>query len=102
MAAMVYKWLVVSCLWFAVGSPTAEVATVKPAKHPFYIAVTEINLNTADKTLEISCKMFAEDLEQIIEKNNKVQLDISSDNDKKNFDTYIPAYVKKHLSISID
>lgn len=70
--------------------------------HPFYIAVTEINLNTSDKTLEVSCKMFADDLEQIIEKNNHAQLDISSDKDKANFDKYIPSYVKSHLGLAID
>lgn len=72
------------------------------SKHPFYISVTEINLNTSDKTLEVSCKMFADDLEQIIEKNHHAQLDISADKDKSKFDSYIPPYVKSHLSILVD
>jgi hypothetical protein len=71
-------------------------------RHPFYIAVTEINQNTKDKTLEVSCKMFADDLELVIEKNNRTQLDISSDKDKIKFDSYISDYIKRHLNLWVD
>jgi hypothetical protein len=99
MAAIFYKWLFVYS-WF-VGAFSNEAAH-KVSPHPFYIAVTEINLNTADKTLEVSCKMFADDLEQTIEKNNHTSLDISAEKDKGSFDKFIPAYVKSHLAIAVD
>lgn len=102
MAAIFYKWLTVFSLIMAGRPQAASSLPEAAAKHPFYIAVTEINLNTSDKTLEVSCKMFADDLEQIIEKNNHAVLDISADKDKPAFDKYIPAYVKNHLRISID
>jgi hypothetical protein len=98
MAAVFYKWLLI-CSWWMVTYSDQHLSV---SKHPFYISVTEINLNTADKTLEVSCKMFADDLEQTIEKIDHTQLDISSDKDKSKFDNYIPTYVKNHLSISID
>jgi hypothetical protein len=98
MAAVFYKWLVFCSWWLVAGGQQHH----SVSKHPFYISVTEINLNTSDKTLEVSCKMFADDLEQVIEKNNHTQLDISSGKDKARFDSYIPAYVKNHLSISVD
>jgi len=98
MAAILYGWLMFYSAVF-MGLPKAEPAL---AKHPFYIAVTEINLNTSDKTLEVSCKMFADDLEQIIEKRNHAELDISSGKDKAKFDSYIPAYIKSHLGLAID
>lgn len=99
MTAMAYKLLLFFGLSFFVFSKNE-----KEAKnfHPLYIAVTEINLNPSDKTLEVSCKMFSDDLEQILEKNNHAQLDIASEKDKASFDKYIPAYVKNHLSISVD
>jgi hypothetical protein len=101
MAAIFYKWLMV-CAWSLFAGTPARQTSDHVAKHPFYIAVTEINLNPSDKTLEVSCKMFADDLEQIIEKNNHAQLDISSGKDKASFDRFIPAYVKNHLHISVD
>jgi hypothetical protein len=89
MASLLYKWLLLSFISFS--SP-----------HPFYISVTEINHNEKDKTLEISCKLFAEDLEKTIEKNNNKELDITADKDKAAFDQYIPAYINQHLSIRTD
>lgn len=100
MAAIWYKWFLVPGFWFLINSPKVETASA--TKHPFYISVTEINLNSRDKTLEVSCKMFADDLEQTINKNNKAELDISSQKDKAKFDVYIPAYIKSHLNVSVD
>ncbi len=86
-----------------------SVVVVKPSdngigknRHPFYIAVTEVNHNTKDKTLEISCKVFADDLEKILEKMNKTELDITAEKDKTRFDKYIPDYFNHHLSFSVD
>ena len=99
MAAIFYKWLL-ACSWIIGGLSNESSQQVSP--HPFYIAVTEINLNTSDKTLEVSCKMFADDLEQTIERNNHTSLDISAEKDKASFDKFIPAYVKAHLAIAVD
>ncbi|MGZ3846025.1 MAG: DUF6702 family protein [Flavisolibacter sp.] len=98
MASILYGWLMLYASLFTCPAK-AEPAL---AKHPFYIAVTEINLNTSDKTLEVSCKMFADDLEQTLEKRNHAELDISAEKDKGKFNSYIPAYIKSHLSLSVD
>jgi hypothetical protein len=94
---MIYKWFLLFLL--SVSAPSADKTSTA---HPFYVSVTEVNHNAKDKTLEISCKMFAEDLEQILEKNNKATLDISLDKDKASFDKYIPDYISKHLAITVD
>lgn len=83
--------------------PGAVPAPKPPAKaHPFYIAVTEINHNAKDQDLEISCKLFADDLEQILEKNYRTTLDISAERDKASFDKLIPDYVNRHLALVVD
>lgn len=108
MVVIGYQWLL--AFIFSVGAVAsvhkapAVVDEGKPSSgpHPFYIAVTEINQNAKDQTLEISCKMFAEDLEQTLEKNYKTTLDISLDKDKAAFDKYIPDYIGHHLSLVVD
>lgn len=70
--------------------------------HPFFVSVTEIDQNAASKSLEISCKFFADDLEQTLEKAYNTRLDISSTNDKTAFDKVIPDYVNKHLQLTIN
>ena len=82
MAGLLFKWLLLTSWWFPSQTQGGEgLQVVVPDQmivldnlsnnkilHPFYVSVTEINHNAADKTLEISCKMFTEDLEEILEK----------------------------------
>ena len=72
------------------------------AVHPFYVSVTEMNQNAAEKSLEISCKFFADDFEQVIEKASNTQVDITSAKDKPSFDKHIPAYIAKHFGLIAD
>jgi hypothetical protein len=83
MAASLFKWLFL-------------------VLHPLYISVTEINHNAKDKTLEISCKMFTNDLEATLEKTAHAKVDLSEPKDKKVTDKLITDYVGKHLQIKID
>ena len=94
------KWTLLFLLPFVTASQPERI--VPEAPHPFYVSVTEINHNAATKSLEISCKFFAEDLEQILEKDYKTQLDISAARDKAAFDKFIPDYTGKHLSLIVD
>lgn len=95
-----YKWSLAALLPFLGGNYVNETAPVNNL-HPFYISVTEINQNTTDKTLEVSCKFFADDFEQTIEKASKAQLDITGSRDKGLFDKYIPAYINNHLTLNV-
>ena len=64
-------YLLSKCLFFLFVSfafPKAGDPSPKAAVHPFYVSVTEINQNAAEKSLEISCKFFADDFEQTLEK----------------------------------
>ena len=98
MATVVYKWLAVCCFF--------TMTSFKPGKetavHPLYVSVTEVNHNAAEKSLEISVKVFYDDLEQILEKNNNLQLDILAEKDKHSFDQHIPAYFGKTLVLTVD
>jgi hypothetical protein len=102
MNAVIYKWLLISLVQLSSFSVATHVKGGKAGLHPFYISVTEINHNAKDKTLEISCKMFADDFEQILDKNYKKQLDIASAKDKAEFDKLIPDYMGRHLNLAVD
>ena len=70
--------------------------------HPFYVSVTEIKQNPANHSIEISCRMFYDDLEKALEKQYHVQLDIVKPKDKAQINKLINDYVKKHLIIRAD
>lgn len=92
MASLVYKWLLVSLL----GMASFNTA------HPFYVSVTEIEHNSKDKTLEISSKMFSEDIEQTLEKNYHIAIDLKSGADKPRIDKALSDYVARNVSINVD
>jgi len=83
MAASLFKWLILLL-------------------HPLYITVTEINHNGKDKTLEISCKMFTNDFEAVLEKTSHAKVDLSEAKSKAANDKLIADYVEKHLQLKVD
>jgi hypothetical protein len=70
--------------------------------HPLYISVTEINHNPKDKILEVSCKMFTNDLEAVLEKTSGTHVDLSAARDKAAADRLIEGYVEKRLRLRVD
>lgn len=70
--------------------------------HPFYVSVTEINHNTRTQSLEISCRMFYDDLEKTLNKSSRTQIDIVHPKDKALVNKLLNEYVRKHLTIKAD
>ena len=103
MAASLYKWLsaVVLALFLVAGVPASHSPDPAPP-HPLYITVTEINHNVKDKILEVSCKIFTNDLETVLEKGAKTKVDLSSSANKAATDKLIDEYVEKHLRLKVD
>lgn len=91
MATSLFKWLAapILCSFIAVN-------------HPLYITVTEISHNPKDKILEVSCKMFSNDFEAVLEKMAGARVDLSSVKDKAASDKLIAAYVERHLRLKVD
>lgn len=87
MALLSFKWLVPALFSFF---------------HPFYVSVTEINHNAAEKTLEISCKVFADDLEEVLKKNYSVTADLSNNAQQAQNNKLVTDYFSKHMSIAAD
>jgi hypothetical protein len=70
--------------------------------HPLYISVTEINHNSREKILEVSCKVFTNDFESVLGKVAGAKVDLSSAKDKAASDKLIAAYVERHLRLKVD
>lgn len=93
MVSSLFKWfsVVVLALFLTGATP-----------HPLYISVTELNHNPKDKILEVSCKMFTNDLETALEKMSGKPVDLAAAKDKAASDKLIEAYVEKHLRLKLD
>lgn len=72
----------------------------KPAPHPFFISVTEINHNAAGKTVEVSCKIFTDDLEGALKKSLHATVDLSSATQVERAGALVNQYVQQHLRLA--
>lgn len=116
MASSLYKWLLIPQVLLiglfkdgemndlSKSSPTlrAERSNGVAESHPFHVSVVEINHNAADKTLEISCKIFTDDFEKVLAKNYQTRIDLINPPDKKAMDTVVKKYIVSHLFVSAD
>lgn len=70
--------------------------------HPFYVSVTEITQNSTARSLEVSCKFFADDFEETLQNAYKMQLDVTAESERPTLDRLIPDYVSKRLQMMAD
>jgi hypothetical protein len=85
MALLSFKWLLAPVLFLL---------------HPFYVSVTEITYNAANSSLEISCKIFADDMEAVLKKNYNRPVDLGNEKQRAANDGLIKDYITKNLALS--
>ena len=70
--------------------------------HPFFVSVIEINHNAKAETVEISVRVFTEDLEKTLRKYTPGKIDINTPADKAFIDKQISNYIGQKLHIRIN
>ena len=102
MAGCIDKWLFAKISAVLVVVPLVSAFMPRAVSHPLYISVTEINHNAKDKILEISCKIFTNDFEAVLEKAAGAKVDLSSVKDSATSNKLIAGYVERHLRLKVD
>jgi hypothetical protein len=89
MASVLYKWLIAFVLSnFGVNH------------HPIFVSVTEIEHNAAEKTLEISCKIFVDDFEKTLRKKYNTKVDLQDAKLKSEMNRIVNDYIQNHFYVS--
>lgn len=88
---LLFKNIILACLFLFAGKP-----------HPFYLSVTELKYNDKNKSLEVACKMFTNDLEGALKKTTGKKIDIVNPKDKKEVEKALFDYINKRLSINLN
>ncbi len=70
--------------------------------HPFYVSVTEITHNAAKKELEVSCRIFADDLENTLKAQYQTSFDIIKPANRQQVEKMIADYLSRHLQVTLD
>lgn len=103
MAWLSFKWFVLILFPFQLFNHLEmPVATTKQVPHPFYVSVIEINHNAKDKALEVSCKVFVDDMEEVLKQNYKAKVDLTDAKQQAQNDKLITDYIAKHLMFIAD
>lgn len=68
-------------------------------KHPLHVSTTQVEFNSKEKTLEISCRIFTDDFESILAKTYKQKTDLANPSMKAAMDELIRKYLTAHLQI---
>ncbi len=85
----IFFFVTLSTLWF---------------KHPIHIAISEVVYNEKSKALQITHKIFIDDLEKQIEQSQEkeLKLRLNTDKEHENTDAYLNDYLQKHFRIKIN
>ncbi len=71
--------------------------------HPFFINVVDIHENKAEKSLEISVRIFTDDFEKTLRKNNpNAKVDLSRTDNAVAMGTLIKTYIPQHLNLFVN
>jgi hypothetical protein len=71
--------------------------------HPIHLSVTEITYSEKDKAIQITSRIFIDDLELSIQKQlNQPNLDILEPKNGMTLDQMTSGYLKEHLKVKLD
>jgi hypothetical protein len=70
--------------------------------HPYYMSVTEMEYKATEKEVQISSKIFIDDLEYALEQEFKTDVAILQAADKKKNEALLSSFFQKHLKLTID
>lgn len=72
------------------------------AKHPLHVSTTEVDFNAKEKTLEVSCRIYTDDFENILAKQSKTKIDLSNPAVHKSMDEHVKKYIQSHLRFVVN
>lgn len=70
--------------------------------HPYYVTISQIDYNSSNESLEISMKMFTDDLENALNESGAGKLHLGEVDESEKADTYIGRYIAKQMEISVN
>lgn len=70
--------------------------------HPYYVSVTELKHNAKAQTVEVSCRLFADDTELALKKLGGTRLDILNPASREQVNQLLIKYIPQHLKISVN
>jgi hypothetical protein len=86
---------------FMIGMLFLFVATSYVPTHKYYVGLTEVNINTEKHTLDVSTKLFMDDLELSLARFANKRVDLSVSENNKEVEALLISYFEKNLKINV-
>jgi hypothetical protein len=72
----------------------------KPA-HRFYLSLAEVRADTKKQTLDVSCKLFTEDLEEALLRKYGKKTDLATSQKNKEVEALLSRYINENFRINV-
>jgi hypothetical protein len=93
-------WLV--CSSFMVKKTDVSLNVISKKKHPFYISVIDIKHDPKAHNLNISIKLFTNDIENALKKITTKSIDLLNPKNKPEMELELMNYIKQRFSINVN
>lgn len=93
-------WLTLTGILLLCAAPDASAE--RKAAHPFYISVCQVDHNPDTGALELSFRIFMDDLELALETMGTERLHLGTEREAEKADIYIDRYLARHVVIEIN
>jgi hypothetical protein len=100
MMPLLYQSLLICYLIFASVKPSGNRTSENAERHPLHLSSTELNYNPKTNSVEISCRIFTDDFEDLLGKKYKVKPDLSLAARHKEMDLLVNKYMASHLQLA--
>lgn len=100
MLSFLHHSLLICYVFTGMFKPLAAADAGNSLKHPLHLSSTELNYNLKESTMEVSCRIFTDDFEDILSKKYKVKADLSLEAKHKEMDQLVSKYIAAHLQLA--
>jgi len=83
-----------------IGNLNSALPSKDANRHPLHLSSTELNYNAKTTTVEISCRIFTDDFEDLLGKKYKIKPDLSSAAKHKEMDLLINKYMAERFKLA--
>ena len=70
--------------------------------HPFYMSIAEMAFNSDNHSLEVSIKLFTDNIEDVLEDQYNADIHLGFENEHTHADSLLSSYLKEKISVRVN
>lgn len=70
--------------------------------HKFYVSVTNVNYSEKDDALQITSRVFIDDIERVLKERYDFEANLATDNESSSVDEYLEKYLRTKFLVEIN